>query len=124
MDEKRKFSRIPFAADAQLTQADKVWTTHILDLSLNGALVEEPDSFAVDNAPIILSFTLQGSEIVMKMETSLIHHKSGHLGLRCEHIDVDSISHLRRMIELNIGDSSMLNRELEMFIADHESSHG
>ncbi|EDQ01290.1 PilZ domain-containing protein [Shewanella benthica] len=122
MDEKRKFSRILYATGAQLTQADKVWTTKILDLSLNGALVEEPDSFTIDNAPIILNFTLQGSDIEMQMETRLIHQKSGHLGLRCEHIDVDSISHLRRMIELNTGDSSMLNRELELFIADHESS--
>ncbi|AQS39326.1 PilZ domain-containing protein [Shewanella psychrophila] len=122
MDEKRKFSRILFATGAQLTQADKAWTTKILDLSLNGALVDEPDSFTVDSSPIILSFTLQGSDIEVQMETRLIHQKSGHLGLRCEHIDVDSISHLRRMIELNTGDSSMLNRELELFIAEHESS--
>ncbi len=121
MDEKRKFSRILYATGAKLTQADKVWTTKILDISLNGALVGEPDSFTVVNTPIILSFTLQGSDIEMQMETRLIHQKFGRLGLRCEYIDVDSISHLRRMIELNTGDSSMLNRELELFIVDHES---
>ncbi|QFU23934.1 PilZ domain-containing protein [Shewanella eurypsychrophilus] len=122
MDEKRKFSRISFATGAQLTQADKVWTTNILDLSLNGALVEEPANFSAEKSPIVLSFSLQGSDIQVQMETSLIHQKSGHLGLRCQHIDVESISHLRRMIELNVGDSLLLNRELELFIADHESS--
>lgn len=122
MDEKRKFSRISFAMDAQLSRADKVWTTNILDLSLNGALVEEPADFSTEHSPITLSFSLQGSDIQVEMETLLIHQKNGHLGLKCQHIDVDSISHLRRMIELNVGDSSMLNRELELFIADHEQS--
>ncbi|WP_076412746.1 PilZ domain-containing protein [Shewanella sp. UCD-KL12] len=122
MDEKRQFARILFATGAKLQQDDKVWNTNILDLSLNGALVDEPDAFSPSNAAIILSFTLQGSDIEVQMETSLTHHKAGHLGLKCLHIDVDSISHLRRMIELNTGDSAMLNRELELFVEAHEKA--
>jgi hypothetical protein len=34
------------------------------------------------------------------------------MGLQTEHIDLDSISHLRRLIELNVGDADILNREL------------
>ena len=29
-----------------------------------------------------------------------------------DHIDLESISHLRRLVELNLGDSSLLEREL------------
>ena len=34
------------------------------------------------------------------------------VGMVCRHIDVDSISHLRRLVELNLGDEALLEREL------------
>jgi hypothetical protein len=34
------------------------------------------------------------------------------LGFVCRHIDLESISHLRRLVELNLGDESLLEREL------------
>jgi hypothetical protein len=120
MDERRQFSRIFFDAKATLTQQDTVWPTTIHDLSLNGALVAEPPEFAPSELPIQLSFTLGESGVVVSMETQLTHQKEGQLGLECLHIDVESISHLRRMLELNLGDSSLLDRELKMFIEIHD----
>ncbi|QYJ91064.1 MULTISPECIES: PilZ domain-containing protein [Shewanella] len=120
MNERRQFSRIFFDVDATLTQEDKVWSTKLHDLSLNGALVELPQEFAPGPAPILLSFTLEGSDVEVTMETQVIHRQDGQLGLECLHIDIDSISHLRRMLELNIGDASLLDRELKMFIEVHD----
>ena len=54
------------------------------------------------------------------MHTEVVHKTSHHLGLRSLHIDVESISHLRRIIELNLGDAELLNRELEMLIQPEE----
>lgn len=122
MDERRQFSRILFDAKATLTQHETVWPTTIHDLSLNGALVAEPSGFSPSEQPLQLSFTLGESDVVVSMETKLTHQKEGLLGLECLHIDVDSISHLRRMLELNLGDASLLNRELKMFIEVHD--HG
>ncbi|QYJ87157.1 PilZ domain-containing protein [Shewanella mesophila] len=120
MDERRQFSRILFDANATLTQQETVWPTTIHDLSLNGALINEPSGFVASEQPLQLSFTLGESDVVVSMETKLIHQKEGQLGLECLHIDVDSISHLRRMLELNLGDASLLNRELKMFIEVHD----
>ena len=120
MDERRQFSRILFDANATLTQQETVWPTTIHDLSLNGALLTEPPGFTASEQPLQLSFTLGESGVVVSMETKLIHQKEGQLGLECLHIDVDSISHLRRMLELNLGDASLLNRELKMFIEVHD----
>ncbi|QYJ81479.1 MULTISPECIES: PilZ domain-containing protein [Shewanella] len=120
MNERRQFSRIFFDVDATLTQEDKVWSTKLHDLSLNGALVELPQEFAPNPAPILLSFTLEGSDVEVTMETQVIHRQDGQLGLECLHIDIDSISHLRRMLELNTGDASLLDRELKMFIEVHD----
>ena len=110
MDERRKFSRILFATNAHLQQGVAQWETTILDLSLNGALVEDA---------ITLSFILPESDIEIRMETELVHQKNAQLGLKCNFIDVDSISHLKRMVELNLGDASLLNRELMLFIEKH-----
>ncbi|WP_299787074.1 PilZ domain-containing protein [uncultured Shewanella sp.] len=120
MDERRQFSRILFNTKASLTQGRNIWTTKIHDLSLNGALVEEPADFTIGNGALFLSFSLPDSDIELTMEADLAYKKQGQLGLSCIHIDVDSISHLRRMLELNLGDSALLNRELEHFIDVHD----
>ena len=46
------------------------------------------------------------------MEVVLTRTLQDHLGFVCRHIDLDSISHLRRLVELNLGDESLLEREL------------
>jgi hypothetical protein len=38
--------------------------------------------------------------------------------LRCDSIDLDSITHLRRLVELNAGDPRELDRELAILIRD------
>ncbi|MGI1987549.1 PilZ domain-containing protein [Shewanella morhuae] len=122
MDERRMFSRILFATDAHLAQGETKWETTILDLSLNGALVEEPAHFSNSGEAITLSFTLPESDIVISIDTELVHQKNTQLGLKCNFIDVDSISHLKRMVELNLGDASLLNRELMLFIEKHNTT--
>lgn len=121
MDERRKFSRILFATSAHLQQGDALWETTILDLCLNGALVEEPQNFVDSGDAITLSFTLPESDIKISMDTELVHQKKAQLGLKCNFIDLDSISHLKRMMELNLGDESLLNREFARFIEKHNS---
>ncbi|QLE86357.1 MULTISPECIES: PilZ domain-containing protein [Shewanella] len=122
MDERRQFSRILFDANAYLQQDQQTWSTTIIDLSLNGALVQLPSDFDASDAPIKLGFTLPGSDIEVSMQTSLVHRKDQQLGLKCLHIDIDSISHLRHMLALNLGDASLLNRELTLFIEAHENN--
>ena len=117
MDERRKFSRILFDAKAHLAHAGSTWQTTILDLSINGALVQLPENFGPQcHSEITLEFVLADSDIQLVMATEIVHKTTEHLGLRCLHIDVESISHLRRIIELNIGDAELLNRELAMLI--------
>ena len=113
MDDRRKFSRILFEAKAHLNQKGNFYTTKLLDLSLKGALIETPNNFQPTlNDKITLSFTLANSEIELSMNTHIAHISSAQLGLVTEHIDIDSLSHLRRIIELNLGDADLLYREL------------
>ncbi|WP_417760466.1 PilZ domain-containing protein [Shewanella sp.] len=122
MEEKRKFSRVLFDAKAHLHTQSGQWQTRLHDLCLNGAMVEQPEGFA-STEPMELVFTLPGSDIELRMPADVMYQRGGFLGLKCAFIDVDSITHLRRLLELNIGDSSMLNRELSQFIAEHDHAN-
>lgn len=48
----------------------------------------------------------------ISMQVTLAHTLATRLGLHCDHIDLDSISHLKRLVELNLGDPAQLQREL------------
>lgn len=109
----RRFSRILFSSDASLEQEQQHYSTQLLDLSLKGALIARPAGWdhAIGTAAL-LTFTLDQSEFTVTMEVSIAHVHQSSLGLRCERIDIDSASHLRRLLELNLGDADLLSREL------------
>ncbi len=114
MKERRNFTRIIFSTPAQLSHQGNIWTSSLIDLSLKGALVAKPDNWRSDQVTAVtLKFTLDESDVTIAMDTRVTHEEEGHLGLLCEQIDIDSATHLKRMIELNVGDSDLLNRELE-----------
>jgi hypothetical protein len=46
------------------------------------------------------------------MDGVVVHQDGQHIGIKCRHIDVDSLTRLRRLVELNLGDATLLDREL------------
>ena len=88
------------------------WEVELLDLSLKGLLVRTPTGWSGDDAhPFLANITL-ASDIQVQIEVDLARTDNGQLGFVCRHIDLDSISHLRRLVELNLGDEGLLEREL------------
>ena len=86
----------------------------LIDISLKGVLVKAPHGWLPqtgESAALTLSLDGAGAEI--KLLAQLAHRESNQLGFLCDEIDMDSITHLRRLVELNLGDSSLLERELE-----------
>ena len=51
------------------------------------------------------------------MTAQVVHQTLEQLHLSCVNIDIDSISHLRRLIELNIGDATAAERELSELLS-------
>jgi hypothetical protein len=110
--DRRRFRRIAF--DARTTIAQDGWDcpVQLVDLSLKGLLVQRPDDWQGDNkAPFDVDIRLD-PQAHIKMQVMLAHDDHGQLGFVCEHIDLESISHLRRLVELNLGDEEELHREL------------
>lgn len=119
----RRFSRVLFNTEAELIQQGHHYPTQLLDLSLKGALVARPHQWEQTiNSVGTLRFRLAQSELELSMDVSIAHIHESSIGLRCELIDIDSASHLRRLLELNLGDSELLSRELsELSYQRHES---
>lgn len=110
--ERRRFQRIAFDAATELSQGERHWPVTLHDVSLKGLMVHvAPDWNGDPNQPFRAAITL-GEEIRVEMEVVLTRRQGSLLGFVCRHIDLDSISHLRRLVELNLGDLGLLEREL------------
>ncbi len=96
-----------------VTEAD------LYDISLKGALIKVPEDWqgkAGDTCQIRLSL---GAEVTISMHGTITHIAGRRIGLHCDNIDIDSVTHLRRLVELNAGDPGLLDRELSALL--HEA---
>ena len=119
MNDRRNFSRVIFNAHANIAQFPNFWTTQVYDISLNGALISLPESFEVIDSPYTLTLSLSESDIEISMKTRVVYSGNKQIGLCCIDIDVESMGHLKRLVELNSGNSQLLYRELPQFIREH-----
>jgi len=110
---KRHFSRIPFHADIQLHLPNAVQTVHLLNIAFKGALVEtlRPATATLGEVcRLDLPLNADGEKITM--EGKVMHLEGRRIGIECQHMDMDSLASLRRLIELNLGDATLADREL------------
>jgi hypothetical protein len=111
-NERRRFQRIAFDAPTEIVQDERHWVVELHDISLKGLLIKRPPQWNGDpNHPFNANIQLSDDARV-QMEVVLTRTHDGLLGFVCRHIDLDSISHLRRLVELNLGDETLLEREL------------
>jgi len=117
-EERRRFSRITFHRPAELEALGERVSCELLDVSLKGALFEVPASaHARVGQPATLTIRLDAGDAVIRMLGDVVHREGRQVGLRCKEIDIESIAHLRRLVELNLGDEDLLERELSALIS-------
>jgi hypothetical protein len=116
-DERRRFSRISFHRPADLDVRIGRGTCEVLDVSMKGTLVEVPHGFPAHvGQRCTLVIRLDAGDAEIRMEGEIVHREGTQAGIRCVEIDLDSISHLRRLVELNVGDEDVLHRELSALV--------
>lgn len=122
-DERRHFGRIPFGIEAVLKTTEETCLGYLLDISLKGALLECPApatnfkqgtlgwlKIRLENG-IILEFTVEGA-----------HLDGEQIGVKFTEFSLDTLSHLRRLLELNSGDPDQFRNELHFLIEHDEAS--
>ncbi len=111
--ERRRFQRITFDADCEVQTKACSWPVKLIDISFRGALTSiiiTPLLNVGDNADLVLKLS---DDITIRMPVILRHQLGEYLGFEAQNMDIDSISHLRRLVELNLGNEELLERELE-----------
>lgn len=115
-NESRHYSRIHFDATVELNirLLENIHTAHLLDISLKGALVEtdQPITAFIQMRSCLMTLTLSNNGEKIKMEGKVIHHTGRLIGIEALHMDVDSITNLRKLILLNTGSEHLLEVEL------------
>jgi len=111
-NDNRHFHRILYTADAILSCEEKTWHCEITDLSLKGCLLRFELPWEEDPEKLYTLALRLSEQVQIKMELTATHVVGNKVGFKCEHIDIDSISELRRLVELNLGSSALLERDL------------
>lgn len=116
--DRRRFHRFPFEAKAVLRIGPKSHLVcDLLDLSLNGALlgVDELANYTrgeLGELELVIRGEVRGDVVTMNMDVEAVRIERSRLACRFVSIDDDSFASLKTLIEDNLGDVSMLDREL------------
>lgn len=112
-NEHRHHQRILFETPVRIIIKGEKLESTAIDISLKGALITRPDNWSAEPGENgILQIDLNNGATTIEMEVTIAHCEGHKVGFHCDHIDIDSITHLRRLVELNLGDEEMLEREL------------
>ncbi|TCS71292.1 PilZ domain-containing protein [Sulfuritortus calidifontis] len=114
--DKRHFHRVAYDARVTLTAGGSLWAGTVQDISLKGCLVKLGRYWPVE-AERSYHLSIHLSPVLnIEMDAVLAHQEGELVGFRCTRIDLDSITELRRLVELNLGDASLLDRDLHALI--------
>jgi hypothetical protein len=110
--ERRHFQRIFYSAEAILIDGERTMSCTIVDISMKGCLLDFGKPWSGDRQS---SYNLQldlSEDVQILMQLKFAHGRGTQAGFVCDYIDLNSITNLRRMVELNLGDSALLERDL------------
>jgi hypothetical protein len=121
-EDHRRFQRIDFVDAVQIVSDDvdgteeQSWQAKCLDVSMRGMLLEVPEQFSCGvGAPYELHLMLS-EDVIIEMPCTLVHIEGQKAGFRAETMSLDSMTNLRRLLELNFSDNDEVERELTELI--------
>lgn len=115
---RRRYHRFPFEAEARLTLAGHgPIECELIDLSINGALLDLPEGQAelVGRScvlELLLRGLVRGGRVDIQSRVETVWQEARRMGCRFINVDPESFSHLKTLTEDNLGDPTLLDREL------------
>ena len=127
-EDRRNFRRIEFDAEVLIRHFDSTrdyigscWEAELVDVSLKGLLVTKPLAWDGSANQYLLVLTLPDSDRAVEMIGHCSHETEELIGFVCDQISIESATNLRRLIELNVGDPFLLQREFASLIEYNHS---
>ena len=119
-NDRRQFLRSVFRAPVQLRLGGQESPALLHDVSLKGALVEVEPGWAGQVGQACRLWLELAPAVSIQMEATVAHIEALHVGLHCERLDIDSMTHLRQLVEHNADDPGLLERDLATLVAQRE----
>lgn len=121
MPNQRHYQRIDFRTEADILIAGKPWRCDLVDLALQGALFRSEQSLRlVPGDQTQLMIFLPDSSVTMEFTGELIHQNDNFYGFIFISEDEETMGHLRRLLELNFGDSNSAHQEFTTWLKRNE----
>jgi hypothetical protein len=114
--DRRHFHRVIMHRPVHMDCPSGTHEGDLLDMSLKGALVAVQSDWRpqIDSeAELRLNLGNEGDEFLIKVQARVARVDDAHVGLQVTRMDLDSATRLRRLVELNLADPALLERELE-----------
>lgn len=114
----RRFRRVPFEAVVTMKLEQAPLSGELLDVAFKGAMVgtEEPLEIPL-GTQCELCISIPDSPISLTFLAELIHKEENRSGFLFISEDLDTLTHLRKLIELNTGDAEATRSELTAWLS-------
>ena len=118
MTEHRHYHRVNFDSMVEFKTSEVEHICELVDISIKGALIAAcsgatPQSGTPCQLTIRLNDADENKIIIIGTVARKIENR---VGILCESIDVNSMTHLRKLIEYNLGDVEMVNRDFDALV--------
>jgi hypothetical protein len=113
MSSDRRFSRVPFRIEAEIQSDNGTFYGDVRNLSLKGMFVAVPESHPVGEVVDIKIFLAHDDPVVMiEVVGEVVRTDSEGIAVKFTRVDLDSFTHLRKVVSLNTGDDDAVMDEL------------
>lgn len=114
---KRRFSRVSFAEKSIVESGGSIFEVDILNISLKGALVQFMEAVNCQCGDCWkLSFHLGNSDIKMEFKAVVVHASGNLAGVKFMETDLNTMIHLRNLMEARTMDPDKVRNELDFLI--------
>ena len=110
--QQRHFTRVALDVPAILGNAGNRWKTHLVDLSLNGALVAHPAGWSGRTGERFDLSLQPGNRADLTLQAVARQIHEDRIGMAFVDLDADNREEIRWLVKLNLADSALLEREL------------
>lgn len=110
MQEKRRFPRTPFDGEAHLQANGVTVPVELMDISLRGALLALPDGSTLSRGDSgELTLLMEDSDLRIPLPVDVRRTQDQLIGVEFGKVEVEAMQHLRRLLELHLGDGENLD---------------
>lgn len=113
VDDRRRFTRIHFDAECEVRTARATCIMQLEDVSMRGVLLQTSSETGLTLGDEVEINIYLANDVLIRIRAELRHIDAQRYGFFAREMDLESASHLRRLLELNLGEEALIERELE-----------